>query len=160
MEENQINIINDPEPFVPAETDISAGFIRRTAAFIIDSIILFLMLLFLLLNFFDYFNILKLLNSWAFSSFVYIIFFIYQTALMISEFFWDGKTPGKFMLDIAVRNNDGSRPEFLRLLIRNLGRCTYFIPPLFIIPDLVCWIVSGGKRIGDLISGTRVVKLK
>lgn len=143
------------------EENISdAGILRRITAFIIDNIILFLFILFLLSQFFEYFNILKLLNSWAFSSFIYIIFFIYQIALMISESLWAGKTPGKYILNISAKNKDGSDAGFVQILVRNFLRCTYFLPPLFFIPDAICFFAAGKRRIGDLAAGTRVIKLK
>lgn len=160
MELSELNINNSSSEPVDINSELTdAGFIRRITAFLIDSILLFLFILFLLSYFFEYFSVMKLLSGWAFSFSIFMIFFFYQIILLISESVWSGKTPGKFMLNICVKKADGKDAEFFQVLTRNLLRCTYFIPPVFILPDLISFIASG-KRLGDLLAGTRVVKLK
>lgn len=160
MEFSQINTDDNSDQISSAEPAfVDAGFVKRTTAFLIDNLLLFLFMLFLLSYFFKYFNVLKLLSGWAFSLSVFLIFFFYQIILLLSEFIWSGKTPGKYILNISVKNTDGEDAEFFQILTRNLLRCTYLMPPFFILPDLICFIASG-KRLGDLIADTRVIKLK
>jgi len=154
-----INFEDSTPELNAGERITDAGIVRRTAAFLIDNILLFLLYIFLLSCFFEYFNILKFLTSWKLSTLIFISIFFYQVILLISEALWAGRTPGKYTLNITVKTKDGDNPAFSQLLIRNFLRCTYLTPFFFIIPDLICYFLSGNRRIGDLLAGTRVIKL-
>ena len=84
-------------------------------------------------------------------------FFLYH---LLWETFWNGRTPGKALLQIRVVKKDGSRPEFSNYLVRWLLR--------FIDIDLtsggiavVTILLNGkGQRLGDIAAGTTVISEK
>ena len=70
---------------------------------------------------------------------------------------WNGQTPGKRMMDIAVLNDDGTPLRWPAALTRNLLRAVDFLP-LFYGVGLVAMLANRDfKRLGDLAAGTVVV---
>ena len=70
---------------------------------------------------------------------------------------WNGTTPGKHALGLAVLNDDGSPVRWPAALTRNLLRAVDFLP-LFYAVGLASMLVNRGfKRLGDLAAGTVVV---
>jgi len=85
----------------------------------------------------------------------------YQFYFFILEYAWNGKTVGKYLLNIRVIKTNGSRINLSASLIRNFSRIINFLPPLFFIPDLVCIFISKEhKSIADLLSGSVVINTK
>lgn len=81
--------------------------------------------------------------------------------LVHAAYFWlftglCGQTPGKFLLGLAVAGPDGSRPDLVRALVRELaGR------PLAALPLGLgyFWALRSGRGWHDLLAGTRVVRV-
>jgi len=70
---------------------------------------------------------------------------------------WNGQTPGKRMMGIAVLNDDGTPLRWPAALTRNLLRAVDFLP-LFYGVGLVAMLANRDfKRLGDLAAGTVVV---
>src|SRR5262245_1202485 len=70
---------------------------------------------------------------------------------------WNGQTPGKRALGIAVLNDDGTPLRWPGALTRNLLRAVDFLP-LFYGVGLVAMLANRDfKRLGDLAAGTVVV---
>ena len=70
-----------------------------------------------------------------------------------------GRTVGKWFLGLQVVRKDAGNPGLLRALLRNLLRLVDALPA-FSILGVVLIIVSPEKaRVGDLVAGTRVVKI-
>ncbi|MGE5351237.1 MAG: RDD family protein [Acidobacteriota bacterium] len=158
VEKNSIiltdNSASEKENFFP-----KAGIFRRAGAFFIDHIILLVTFLFVFNNYFDFFLYKIIFSSWQFALLITIIILIVELYFILFEWLWKGKTPGKFLMGICVVNEGKENLDFFSILVRNLLRCTYFIPPFFILPDLICVIVSKrNKRLGDLFAGTVCVK--
>jgi len=85
----------------------------------------------------------------------------YQFYFFILEYIWNGKTVGKYLLNISVVTKKGTRVKLSGSLIRNFFRIINFLPPLFFIPDLVCIFISKEhKSIADLLSGSVVINTK
>jgi uncharacterized RDD family membrane protein YckC len=75
------------------------------------------------------------------------------------EAFWNGQTPGKRALGIAVLNDDGTPVRWPGALTRNLLRAVDFLP-LFYGVGLVAMLINRDfKRLGDLAAATVVVYL-
>lgn len=132
-----------------------AGIFRRGMAFFIDHLILLVTFLFVFNYYFDFFLYKIIFSSWQFALLVTIIILIVELYFVLFEWLWKGKTPGKFLSGIFVAKEGNKELDFYSLLVRNLLRCTYFIPPFFILPDVISVIVSKrNKRLGDLVAGT------
>jgi uncharacterized RDD family membrane protein YckC len=154
VEKNSIimteNSASEKENFFP-----NAGIFRRAVAFFIDHLILLVAFLFVFNNYFDFFLYKIIFSSRQFALLVTIIILIVELYFVLFEWLWRGKTPGKFLMGIFVVKEGEKDLDFYSLLVRNLLRCTYFIPPFFVLPDLISVIVSKrNKRLGDLFAGT------
>ncbi|MGE5401034.1 MAG: RDD family protein [Ignavibacteriales bacterium] len=139
---------------------VKAGFLRRGLSFCIDHLIIFILILASINKFFNLFLYKIDFSSWIFALIVTIIVIIIEIYFIAFEWFWKGTTPGKWLLKIRVVNDNGGEPDLNSILVRNFLRCIYFIPPFFILPDIICMIFNkSNKRIGDIIAGTYCVKM-
>jgi uncharacterized RDD family membrane protein YckC len=151
--------INYPENLESKNNEIrSAGLIIRVIAGIIDHTICFILFLILTLVPFK-----EIIYKMAFSSFYFGGYFLAMTLFIevyyfMWEYFLGGQTPGKLFFKLRVINKTG-KLNITHILFRNFLRCSYLIPPLFIIPDLFFMAFDKyNRRIGDLIANTVVVK--
>ena len=128
-----------------------AGIGERLLAFLID---LFIILGFILGLLF----LMQLLNVGSGLLSNTLLFLIGYGYRLVSEVFFNGQTVGKMTLQIKVVKLDGSSPSFAAFFLRWLMEIFDFI----IIGLGVVFIIlsKNGQRIGDLLAGTTVVKLK
>jgi uncharacterized RDD family membrane protein YckC len=70
---------------------------------------------------------------------------------------WNGQTPGKRALGLAVLNDDGTPVRWPGALTRNLLRAVDFLPILYGIGLVAMLLNRDFKRLGDLAAGTVVV---
>jgi uncharacterized RDD family membrane protein YckC len=70
---------------------------------------------------------------------------------------WNGQTPGKRAMGIAVLNDDGTPLRWPGALTRNLLRAVDFLPFLYGIGLAAMLLNRDFKRLGDLAAGTVVV---
>ena len=79
---------------------------------------------------------------------------------LLWETYWNGRTPGKALLQIKVVKKDGSRPQFSNYLIR------WLLIPIDISLTMggvavVTILLNGkGQRLGDIAGGTTVISEK
>ena len=128
-----------------------AGLGDRMLAYLIDVLILLGWLLFSTVIFSLAFN----LNSTALTILLFIPGFFYR---LFAEIFFNGQTAGKNALNIKVIKLDGSTPSvgayILRWLLEPVDFFLSGIAVLFII------LTKNGQRLGDILAGTTVVKMK
>src|SRR5512145_3076647 len=72
---------------------------------------------------------------------------------------WNGQTPGKRALGIAVLNDDGTPVRWPAALTRNLLRAADFLPLLYGVGLIAMLLNRDFKRLGDLAAATVVVYL-
>jgi uncharacterized RDD family membrane protein YckC len=72
---------------------------------------------------------------------------------------WNGQTPGKRAMGIAVLNDDGTPLRWPAALTRNLLRAVDFLPFLYGVGLVAMLANRDFKRLGDLAAGTVVVYL-
>jgi len=72
---------------------------------------------------------------------------------------WNGQTPGKRAMGIAVLNDDGTPLRWPAALTRNLLRAADFLPLLYGVGLVAMLSNRDFKRLGDLAAGTVVVYL-
>src|SRR6185312_9884494 len=70
---------------------------------------------------------------------------------------WNGQTPGKRAMGIAVLNDDGTPLRWPGALTRNLLRAVDFLPLLYGVGLVAMLANRDFKRLGDLAAGTVVV---
>jgi len=70
---------------------------------------------------------------------------------------WNGQTPGKRAMNIAVLNDDGTPLRWPGALTRNLLRAVDFLPVLYGVGLAAMLANRDFKRLGDLAAGTVVV---
>ena len=70
---------------------------------------------------------------------------------------WNGQTPGKRAMGIAVLNDDGTPLRWPGALTRNLLRAVDFLPVLYGVGLVAMLANRDFKRLGDLAAGTVVV---
>ena len=76
---------------------------------------------------------------------------------IVFEAAWNGQTPGKKFLKLAVVHDDGTPIGWSAALIRNLVRVVDFLPGVYLIGLLTCLLNKDFKRLGDLAARTVVV---
>jgi uncharacterized RDD family membrane protein YckC len=72
---------------------------------------------------------------------------------------WNGQTPGKRAMGIAVLNDDGTPLRWPAALTRNLLRAVDFLPVLYGVGLVAMLCNRDFKRLGDLAAGTVVIYL-
>lgn len=128
-----------------------AGIGERLLAFLID---LFIILGFIL----GLFLFLELLNTGSDILRNSLFFLIGYGYRLVSEIYFNGQTAGKMALRIKVVKLDGGSPSFAAYFLRWLMEVFDFL----IIGLGVVFIIltKKGQRIGDLLAGTTVVKIR
>jgi len=94
-------------------------------------------------------------GGFAMNMLLVVIAYLYR---LLSEVFMNGQTVGKMALRIKVVKLDGSTPSFASYFLR------WLLEPIdFLIVGLgVVFIIltKKGQRVGDLLAGTTVIKIK
>lgn len=98
------------------------------------------------------------LESWSIIL-IYVPLMFYTFAF---EYFGNGQTPGKRVANIKVVKLDGSTPGVGSYLLRWLFRIIdFFLYPLIFVPAIISIIATkNGQRVGDLVAGTTVIKIR
>ncbi len=76
---------------------------------------------------------------------------------LLWETFWDGRTPGKALLQIRVVKKDGTRPQFSNYLIRWLLRIIDISLTSGGVAVVTILLNGKGQRLGDIAAGTTVI---
>ncbi|MBS4208024.1 RDD family protein [Bacillus sp. FJAT-50079] len=160
MEQNQVGV-KTPE-YVSLQFQL-AGLGSRTAAFIIDQLILMAVQIVLIIGlvvltsgdsaWFTYFDV----GSIAFAITIIAVFMINWGYFIVFEFVSGGRTIGKRLIGIRVIQENGHSITFLSSLIRNLLRIIDSLPTSYLLGIIMIFFHSKHKRIGDLVAGTIVV---
>ncbi|APG59779.1 RDD family protein [Christiangramia salexigens] len=79
---------------------------------------------------------------------------------LIWESFWNGRSPGKALLQLRVVKKDGSRPEFSGFLIRWLLRIIDISLTSGGLAVVIILFNGKGQRLGDIAAGTTVISEK
>lgn len=74
------------------------------------------------------------------------------------ECYTGGQTPGKKALGLRVLQDTGVRIGFYQSALRNLLRLADFLPAAYLAGGALSAFTRDGKRLGDLVAGTIVVR--
>ena len=132
-----------------------AGLGSRALAAIIDTLILVGIIVAVVL-----------FTAWAGDAFAMLLRPIVTLAIFalllgyfaLFEGFNDGQTPGKRSMGIRVIRDTGHPVSFREAAARNLLRLVDFLPPPYLLGALFVAFHPRGKRVGDLVAGTVVVR--
>ncbi|MCL2767076.1 MAG: RDD family protein, partial [Peptococcaceae bacterium] len=134
----------------------TAGIGSRTAAIIIDTIILGLVSLLVITP--------LLINYYYVEQDAAIVIVITLTAFVnlgyftLFELLLRGQTPGKRLLKIRVVKTNGSPASAGAIIMRNLLRIIDQLPAFYMVGITAVFFNPQERRIGDLVAGTMVVK--
>lgn len=98
-------------------------------------------------------------GAWAMSLIFLAIFALQWGYYVIFEALWDGQTPGKRRLGIRVVQDGGYSVSFSASAVRNITRIIDMQPGFLYSVGIVSALLSrSGKRLGDMMAGTFVVR--
>jgi uncharacterized membrane protein SpoIIM required for sporulation/uncharacterized RDD family membrane protein YckC len=98
-------------------------------------------------------------GAWAVSLVVLVSFAIQWGYYVLFEALWDGQTPGKRRLGIRVVQDGGYSVSFAASAVRNIARAVDMQPGILYSVGIVSAVSSkSGKRLGDMMAGTIVVR--
>lgn len=97
---------------------------------------------------------------------VLLIFVLQWGYFIFFEQIWNGQTPGKRVMKVRVLQSNGGPVTFVQSSTRNILRVVDALPmivpflyPLgYLVGFLCAWLHPQGRRIGDLLAGTVVVR--
>ncbi|HXF15485.1 MAG TPA: stage II sporulation protein M [Burkholderiales bacterium] len=143
-----------------------AGIGSRLLAFIIDQIILYLSILaiVLLLLFSGAMGIVSgISQEWSstitLTVLAFVIFFLNWGYFLLFEALNKGQTPGKRSTGIRVVRDSGLPVGWRESALRNFVRIADIMPPpACFVAGLMILLSKQGKRLGDLLAGTMVVR--
>ncbi len=136
------------------EIDLELGSLgERIVAFILDLLIIICFVI----------GMSTLVSQMDIGDWIQYLFYIPIMFYSISfEYFGNGQTPGKRALNIKVVKLDGSTPTINSYLLRWLFRIIdIYLYPVMFAPAVISIIATkNGQRIGDVVAGTTVIKLR
>lgn len=133
-----------------------AGPVSRLLAWIIDAIIIIACYIICMLFLIQYLALISPDTTNA----VFILFlFVFSTGYaMVLEWFWRGRTVGKWVVGLQVIDVNGLRLQPSQIIIRNLLRAVDSLPHFYLLGGIICLVSRYGQRLGDLAANTIVVK--
>ncbi len=77
---------------------------------------------------------------------------------VLFELLWQGQTPGKRMLGLAVTDDQGRAPGAAAVVIRNLMLLVDLLPALGLVGLVAASLDPRHRRLGDMVAGTMVIE--
>ena len=132
-----------------------AGVGERILAYLIDGFIMaaYVFIAVLLLSGFDGAGG----AEWVLISVILLPLLLY---FLLWESMWNGRTPGKAVVDLRVVKLDGSKPAFSNYLVRWLLRIVDITITSGSVAVVTILLNGRGQRLGDLAAGTTVISEK
>lgn len=102
---------------------------------------------------------LRVSGSWALALLIIAQFIVLWGYYVIFEVAWDGQTPGKRRLGLRVVQDGGYSISPAASVVRNLARLIDMQPGIAYAVGILSAVISkSGKRLGDVLAGTFVVR--
>ncbi len=98
------------------------------------------------------------MGPWLAAAMILGLFAFVWGYYVLLEVFWDGQTPGKRLMHVRVVRDGGFSMNFGASAIRNLVRIVDFLPATYGVGVASMALTREGKRLGDLVAGTIVVR--
>ena len=77
---------------------------------------------------------------------------------ILLEWFWGGRTLGKWLLRLRVMDAAGLRLKFNQVFMRNLLRAVDMLPIFYLVGGMACALSRLNQRLGDYVANTVVVR--
>lgn len=94
---------------------------------------------------------------WTMAIFALVLFVCQWGYFTLFEAFWDGRTPGKRILNLRVIQQNGRSISFLDAFSRNLLRIVDGLPGFYLVGIVFLFATRRSQRLGDMVAGTLVV---
>ncbi|MDR2736022.1 MAG: RDD family protein [Gracilibacteraceae bacterium] len=144
-----------------------AGLGSRSAAFLIDNLIIFAVLVVLSIAIIvvgrpgNWGSFSGFVADWMYAVFFLMVFLLNSGYFAFFEYFWAGQTPGKRVMGLQAVSKNGEPITFLSAIIRNFLRLIDSMPFFYAVGMVFVFIHPRHQRLGDLAAGTIVIhKLK
>lgn len=134
----------------------TAGPARRSLAYLMDGLIRWVGLLFLLAGAFILGSGEELGNATA-GALLVAVFLVEWVYYVLWEWLWNGSTPGKRIFGLRVVKETGHGIQFSDALLRNLLRAADFLPVGYGLGLIAMLTDRRFRRLGDRVAGTMVV---
>ncbi len=132
-----------------------AGPLHRMIAFIID----FAVILSAGIALQSATSFLRLFSEDAFQAVAMVLYFATSVSYgALTEWLWRGQTIGKRLLNLRVVDAGGLRLQPAQVVVRNLMRFVDFLPGLYLVGGVSCFLSRRRQRLGDLAAGTLVIR--
>ena len=100
--------------------------------------------------------------KWTIAIMILILFLVFSGYFILFEWLWNGQTPGKRLMRLRVIRDDGRPITLWEAIARNLLRvfdaAPGFFLPVYSIGLIVIFMSNRDQRVGDLFSGTVVIR--
>lgn len=100
----------------------------------------------------------KYAQSFATAFIIAIVFIVFFGYFILFEAFWNGRTPGKWMMGLRVIRDGGYPLDFGSAAIRNLIRVGEVALGFYALSAVASIASPENKRLGDMAAGTLVVR--
>ena len=89
-----------------------------------------------------------------------LLFFVVSIGYgIVCEWFWNGRTLGKWLLRLRVYDEEGLPLAFSQIALRNLMRCIDALPVFYLVGGACCLLSRHSQRAGDFVARTVVLRL-
>lgn len=131
-----------------------AGPVSRCMAWIVD----FVVILILSIGVSAAMRVIGVVSPDLAAGFSFVAYFALFTGYgIVLEWFWRGRTVGKWILRLRVMDADGFRLRIEQVVIRNLLRPVDGLPVFYLVGGIASLVSRRAQRLGDLVAGTVVV---
>lgn len=96
-------------------------------------------------------------GNWFLAGFIFLNFVWVWGYFTLFEGYWNGRTPGKYIMKLRVLKDSGRSITFFESLARNLLRFLDYFPGIYLTGLIAMLCNKQSKRLGDLAAGTIVV---
>jgi uncharacterized RDD family membrane protein YckC len=132
-----------------------AGVPVRAMALLIDSVVVFVLLLASGYATAQMGILLPGLSTF----FWFLAVFLVQTGyFIVLEWFWNGRTVGKWVMKLRVADQAGLRLHFSQIVVRNLARVVDSLPFLYFVGAVAVLMNRHSQRLGDFAANTVVLR--
>ena len=97
---------------------------------------------------------------WITACSIAFFFLLYFGYFAIFEIMWGGQTPGKRIIGIRAMKETGRPLTPAEVIARNLLRIVDQLPGFYAVAIVTAMLNSQGKRLGDFVAGSLVIKEK
>jgi uncharacterized RDD family membrane protein YckC len=96
-------------------------------------------------------------GNWILAGFIFLNFLWVWGYFTLFEGYWNGRTPGKYVMKLRVLKDSGRSITLFESMARNLIRFLDYFPSMYFAGLITMLCNKQSKRLGDLAAGTIVV---